>query len=505
MGCGSCSTGGGCAPSGCKSNGSCLTGGCQKMEVHDWLSNLDMPSNYIPFQVVEVKFKGARKEFFLNNDNIYLEIGELVAVEGATGGYDIGHVSLTGELVRMQMKRRKTPLDQVTRKIYRKATEADVDKWKLAKDMEWETMHKARTLALDLRLSMKISDVDYQGDKTKATFFYTAEGRVDFRELIKKMAETFRIRIEMRQIGMRQEAGRLGGIGSCGRELCCSTWLTNFKTVSTAAARYQNLSLNTLKLAGQCGKLKCCLNYELDTYLDALKDIPDRIESLQTEVGVARHQKTDIFKKLMWFSYANQEDWIPLKVDRVKEIMAMNKKGEKPVNLKDEAVELKTTAIVEKVHDYENVVGQDSLTRLDERARNRNNNNRNKNNNPNNKTANPNQRNDRNQNRGPKPANPKPANPNQQPQQAKPNNQAKPNAPKPQGQKPNQPNAAQPKPNVNPNQQPKANPNVPKQAVEGAEKPQGSVPKQGNRNNRNRNKNRNKNRNTDSSAPKPNE
>lgn len=505
MGCGSCSTGGGCAPSGCKSNGSCLTGGCQKMEVHDWLSNLDMPSNYIPFQVVEVKFKGARKEFFLNNDNIYLEIGELVAVEGATGGYDIGHVSLTGELVRMQMKRRKTPLDQVTRKIYRKATEADVDKWKLAKDMEWETMHKARTLALDLRLSMKISDVDYQGDKTKATFFYTAEGRVDFRELIKKMAETFRIRIEMRQIGMRQEAGRLGGIGSCGRELCCSTWLTNFKTVSTAAARYQNLSLNTLKLAGQCGKLKCCLNYELDTYLDALKDIPDRIESLQTEVGIARHQKTDIFKKLMWFSYANQEDWIPLKVDRVKEIMAMNKKGEKPVNLKDEAVELKTTAIVEKVHDYENVVGQDSLTRLDERSRNRNNNNRNKNNNPNNKTAHSNQRNDRNQNRGPKPTNPKPANPNQQPQQAKPNNQAKPNAPKPQGQKPNQPNAEKPKPNVNPNQQPKANPNVPKQAVEGAEKPQGSAPKQGNRNNRNRNKNRNKNRNTDSSAPKPNE
>jgi cell fate regulator YaaT (PSP1 superfamily) len=338
-----------------------------------------MPSNYIPFQVVEVKFKGARKEFFLNNENIYLEIGELVAVEGPTGGYDVGHVSLTGELVRMQMKRRKTPMDQVTRKIYRKATEADVDKWKLAKDLEWETMHKARTLALDLRLSMKISDVDYQGDKTKATFFYTAEGRVDFRELIKKMAETFRIRIEMRQIGMRQEAGRLGGIGSCGRELCCSTWLTNFKTVSTAAARYQNLSLNTMKLAGQCGKLKCCLNYELDTYLDALKDIPDRIEHLQTEVGVARHQKTDIFKKLMWFSYPNMEDWIPLKVDRVKEIMAMNKKGLKPSNLKEEAVEIGAAKPVEKVLDYENVVGQDSLTRLDERPKNknqRNNNNR---------------------------------------------------------------------------------------------------------------------------------
>jgi len=375
MGCGSCSTGGGCAPSGCKSNGSCLTGGCQKMEVYDWLSNLDMPSNYIPFQVIEVKFKGARKEFYLNNDNIYLEIGELIAVEGSTGGYDIGHVSLTGELVRMQMKRRKTPMDQVTRKVYRKATEADVDKWKLAKDLEWETMHKARTLALDLRLSMKISDVDYQGDKTKATFFYTAEGRVDFRELIKKMAESFRIRIEMRQIGMRQEAGRLGGIGSCGRELCCSTWLTNFKTVSTAAARYQNLSLNTLKLAGQCGKLKCCLNYELDTYLDALKDIPDRVENLQTEVGTARHQKTDIFKKLMWFSYPNQEDWIPLKVDRVKEIMAMNKKGQKPSNLKDEAVELETSVLVEKMPDYENVVGQDSLTRLDDKPKNKNNRN----------------------------------------------------------------------------------------------------------------------------------
>jgi cell fate regulator YaaT (PSP1 superfamily) len=378
MGCGSCSTGGGCAPSGCKSNGSCLTGGCQKLEVYDWLSNLDMPSNYIPFQVIEVKFKGARKEFFLNNDNIYLEIGELVAVEGPTGGYDIGHVSLTGELVRMQMKRRKTAMDQVTRKVYRKATEADVEKWKIAKDLEWETMHKARTLALDLRLSMKISDVDYQGDKTKATFFYTAEGRVDFRELIKKMAETFRIRIEMRQIGMRQEAGRLGGIGSCGRELCCSTWLTNFKTVSTAAARYQNLSLNTLKLAGQCGKLKCCLNYELDTYLDALKDIPDRIDSLQTEVGVARHQKTDIFKKIMWFSYPNVEDWIPLKVDRVKEIMAMNKKGLKPNNLKEEAFELASAKPVEKVLDYENVVGQDSLTRLDDRSRNKNQRNNNK-------------------------------------------------------------------------------------------------------------------------------
>ncbi|ALL04023.1 hypothetical protein AQ505_00060 [Pedobacter sp. PACM 27299] len=377
-----------------------------------------MPSNYIPFQVVEVKFKGARKEFFLNTENIYLEIGELVAVEGPTGGYDVGHISLTGELVRMQMKRRKTPLDQVTRKIYRKATEADVEKWKLAKGLEWETMHKARTLALDLRLSMKISDVDYQGDKTKATFFYTAEGRVDFRELIKKMAETFRIRIEMRQIGMRQEAGRLGGIGSCGRELCCSTWLTNFKTVSTAAARYQNLSLNTLKLAGQCGKLKCCLNYELDTYLDALKDIPDRIENLQTEVGVARHQKTDIFKKLMWFSYPNMEDWIPLKVDRVKEIMAMNKKGLKPNNLKEEAVELVSNTVIEKTPDYENVVGQDSLTRLDDKPRNKN--NRNNNNNRNNAPRTGEQKANNNPNRNDKTARPEKQNRPGQPTRPRP-------------------------------------------------------------------------------------
>ncbi len=369
MGCGSCSSGGGCTPNGCKSNGNCGTGGCQTMEVYDWLSNLDMPANYRPFLVTEVKFKGSRKEFFVNNDNIYLEIGELVAVEGSSGGFDVGHVSLTGELVRVQMQRRRTTMDSVTKKIYRKATEADVEKWHAAKEMEWETMHKGRKLALDLHLSMKISDVDYQADKSKATFYYTAEGRVDFRELIKKMAEHFRVRIEMRQIGMRQEAGRLGGIGSCGRELCCSTWLTNFKTVSTAAARYQNLSLNTLKLAGQCGKLKCCLNYELDTYLDALKDIPDRVDSLDTVAGYARHQKTDIFKKIMWFSYQGDEDWIPMAAAKVVEIKALNKAGKKGPNLKEAAIVVATPTVVEKSFDYENVVGQDSLTRLDDLSR----------------------------------------------------------------------------------------------------------------------------------------
>jgi len=345
---------------------------------------MDMPTNYKPYNVIEVKFKGSRKEFYLNNDNIYLEAGELVAVEASTGGYDIGHVSITGELVRMQMVKRRVKEEDVVKKIYRKATVPDVDKWKAAKDLEWETMHKARTLALELNLSMKLSDVDYQGDKTKATFYYTAEGRVDFRELIKKMAESFRIRIEMRQIGMRQEASRLGGIGSCGRELCCSTWLTDFKTVSTSAARYQNLSLNTLKLAGQCGKLKCCLNYELDTYMDALKHIPDNINVLKTERGDARLQKTDIFKKLMWFSYPREESWIPLPIDRVKEIQQMNRDGIIPPDL-GEVVEEETKPV--KALDYENVVGQDSLTRLDDRRggnnKKKNKNNRNKNQRPN--------------------------------------------------------------------------------------------------------------------------
>ncbi len=381
MGCGSCSTGG-CTPGGCKSNGSCLTdGGCSKLDVYDWLSDMDLPSNYKPFHYVEIRFKGSRKDFYRNDENIYLEAGELVAVETTTGGYDIGHVTLTGELVRMQMNRKRVSEEKAPLKIYRKATIQDVEKWKNAKERESESMYKARTIALELGLAMKLSDVEYQGDKTKATFYYTAEGRVDFRELIKKLAESFRVRIEMRQIGMRQEASRLGGIGSCGRELCCSTWLTDFKTVSTSAARYQNLSLNTLKLAGQCGKLKCCLNYELDTYMDALKTIPDNADRLKTEKGEARLQKTDIFKQVMWFSYFGEENtWIPVEVARVKEIQEMNKNGEKPEDLKDYSAIADESEPVEKAFDYENVVGQDSLTRLDEKAKKKkpNNNNRNK-------------------------------------------------------------------------------------------------------------------------------
>ena len=373
MGCGNCSSGG-CAPAGCKSNGSCLTdGGCNKLDVYDWFAGMDMPSNYKPFLVVEIKFKGSRKEFYLNADNLYLEIGDLVSVESGAGGYDVGHVSLTGELVRLQLKAKGETEASVTKKIYRKTTQIEVEKWKMAKELEHETMHQARKIALEMRLSMKLSDVDYQGDKSKATFYYTADGRVDFRELIKRLADTFRVRIEMRQIGMRQEASRLGGIGSCGRELCCTTWLTDFKTVTTSAARYQNLSLNTLKLAGQCGKLKCCLNYELDNYMDALKDIPDDITSLQTQLGTATLLKTDIFKKMMWFAIKGEEHWIPLSIEKVKEIYEMNKKGEKPQNLKDVAIIEEMLSDVPDL-DYENVVGQDSITRLDNRDRRKKNN-----------------------------------------------------------------------------------------------------------------------------------
>lgn len=375
MGCGSCSSGGGCGsssttatgktPAGCQDNGSCMTSGCNKLDVYDWLSDMDLPSNYKPFDIVEVRFKGSRKDFFINTDNLYLEMGEMVAVEPSTGGYDIGHVSLTGELVRLQLKKNNVKIEAVEKKIYRKANESDIAKYNAAKDLEWETMHRARNLALELGLLMKISDVDYQGDKTKATFYYTAEGRVDFRELIKRMAESFRIRIEMRQIGMRQEASRLGGLGSCGRELCCSTWLTDFKTVSTSAARYQNLSLNTLKLAGQCGKLKCCLNYELDSYMDALRDIPNNVDRLDTDVGTAYLQKTDIFKKILWYSYPGAESWIPIPVNKVKEYAALNKEGKKVGDL----IATFQPKEVEKPvsFDYENVVGQDSLTRLDEK------------------------------------------------------------------------------------------------------------------------------------------
>lgn len=376
MACGGCSTGRGCStsvsgtPAGCRNNGSCGTGGCNKLNVFDWLANMELPSGQQPFDCVEIRFKNSRKDFFRNHTGGTLAVGDVVAVE-ASPGHDIGTVSLTGELVRLQMKRRNVAIaSPEVKKVYRKARPADVDKWIEAQQQEKETMIKSRQIAARLNLQMKISDVEYQGDKTKAIFYYTADERVDFRELIKILAEEFRVRIEMRQIGARQEAGRLGGIGSCGRELCCSSWLTDFRSVTTSAARYQQLSLNPLKLAGQCGKLKCCLNYELDTYVDALKDIPETVD-LETQKGRARHQKTDIFRKLMWYTFADEPDnFIQVKTSRVREIIEMNKRGEKPELLVDKA-SAEAQLPARKEPDYENVVGQDSLTRFDNKKRNK--------------------------------------------------------------------------------------------------------------------------------------
>src|SRR6185295_18197696 len=290
MACSSCSTGKDGKPGGCRSNGTCDTGGCNKLNVYNWLSDMTLPAGQQPFDIVEVRFKGSRKEFFRNKDKVELKTGDVVAVE-ASPGHDIGVVSLTGELVRFQLKKKHVEenSDQV-KTLYRKARQHDIDKWYEVKDKEEGMLHRTRTIILSLKLEMKLGDVEYQGDGKKATFFYTAEERVDFRELIKRLAEEFRIRVEMRQIGLRQEAGRMGGIGVCGRELCCSTWLTDFKAVTTGAARYQNLSLNPAKLAGQCGKLKCCLNYELDSYMDALRDFPNTNVALQTEKGTAFHR-----------------------------------------------------------------------------------------------------------------------------------------------------------------------------------------------------------------------
>ena len=363
MSCNSCSTGKGGQPKGCKNNGTCGTDSCNKLTVFDWLANMSLPQGEEPFIGVEVRFKNGRKEYYKNTENLTLSIGDIVATQ-AQSGHDIGMVTLTGELVRIQMKRKNVKLDDEENvlKIYRKASQRDIDIWSEARDKEEPMKVKARQFAIDLKLQMKISDIEYQGDASKATFYYTAEERVDFRELIKLFAKEFRTRIEMKQVGFRQEAARLGGIGSCGRELCCSTWLTDFRSVSTSAARYQQLSLNPLKLAGQCGKLKCCLNYELDAYLDALKDFPKTDTKLYTEKGTAVCQKTDIFRGFMWYAYEGEwMNWHKLTTDQANEIIALNKKKEKVTSLEEYASEL----IEDVKSDFENVVGQDSLTRFD--------------------------------------------------------------------------------------------------------------------------------------------
>lgn len=362
MGCESCSNGANGLPKGCRNNGTCSSGGCNKLAVYDWLSNMELPGQMKAFPYVEVRFKNSRKDFYENTASFSLNPGDCVVVEGSPG-YDVGVISASGELARLQMEKKKAGKNtREIKRILRKATTEDLEKWRDYRSREKDSMYQARSIAGSLGLEMKISDVEYQGDGTKATFYYTADGRVDFRELIKKFAEAFRVRIEMKQIGARQEAGRLGGIGSCGRELCCSTWLTDFRSVSTSAARYQQLALNTQKLAGQCGKLKCCLNYELDAYLDALKNLPKSNVKLKTKKGSAAHIKTDIFKGIMWYILEEEKSSGPiaLSADRVKEIIRMNQEGKMPEDLKDY-----TFAVEEKEEAYTNVVGQDSLTRFD--------------------------------------------------------------------------------------------------------------------------------------------
>jgi len=392
MGCTSCSSGVDGQPKGCKNNGTCGSDGCNKLTVFDWLSNMALPGDQKPFIGVEIRFKNGRKHFYKNSGKLSLSIGDVVATE-VMSGHDIGIVTLTGELVKVQMKKKKQPekVEELP-KIYRKATQKDIDIWQTARAKEPEIQKRSREIAIHLGLKMKISDIEYQGDGSKTTFYYTAEERVDFRQLIRDFSSAFSTRVEMKQVGFRQEAARLGGIGSCGRELCCSTWLTDFRSVKTSAARYQQLSLNPQKLAGQCGKLKCCLNYELDTYLDALKDIPKNDIKLITEKGTAVCQKTDIFKRILWYGYEKQGmNWHQISVDKANEIIALNKKGEKVSCLEDfEEVERISESKI-----FENVVGQDSLTRFD-KPKSKNNRRRN------NKSKSQNRNQSSNQNRKPK-------------------------------------------------------------------------------------------------------
>lgn len=369
MGCAGCSSGADGKPAGCKSNGYCSTSGCNKLGVFDWLTGVPLPGGQQPFDGVEVRFKNTRKAYYRNSPALQLMPGDLVAVDAAPG-HDIGMVSLTGELVRVQMERKKvTGETYELRKVLRKATQEDIDRWHVARKQEDDTLFTSRRMVRDAGLDMKVTDVEYQGDGTKALVYYTAEERIDFRGIVRTMSERFKVRVEMRQIGSRQEAGRIGGIGSCGRELCCSTWLTDFRSVTTSAARYQQLALNPQKLAGQCGKLKCCLNYELDMYIEAIKSYPSQNARLRTQQGTGTHMKTDIFSGKMWYGFKKPgEPFIMagFPVEVVRDILAKNKEGVEPevdLNMVDEQPEKV------KSPDYENVVGQDDLTRFDAKVK----------------------------------------------------------------------------------------------------------------------------------------
>ena len=361
MGCGNCGTG---KPNGCKSNGGCSTGGCNRMNVHDWLLNMPVADIMDECKVIEVSFNhGSRKDFFRNTTLHHFEKGDVICVEGVSG-FDLGEVSLTGEIVRLQMKKKGIEeMNPDMKKILRRAGDRDIDTWRHSKSREKEALIRSRAIAKQLKLEMKVSEVEIQADSRKATFFYIADGRVDFRELIKVYASEFKLKVEMRQIGARQESAKVGGIGSCGRELCCATWLSDFKSVNTTAARYQNLSINQAKLSGQCGRLKCCLNYELDTYLDALQHFPDNCDSIQVAKGAASLIKKDIFKNLMWYVLPDTNKQYPLTIERVRKIKSLNTQGVIPEEL--EAVEITTMKVKEAEPEFVELVGQISLRSLE--------------------------------------------------------------------------------------------------------------------------------------------
>ncbi len=373
MACGNCGTG---APGGCKSHGSCASGSCNRMNVYDWLKNLPISDTESACQVIEVSFNnGSRKDYYRNSTKLFFEKGDAVAVEGVSG-FDVGNVNLTGELVRLQLKKNNVKEDDPNlKKVLRRANEYDFAKLKESKAREKEVMIRSRAIAKQLNLNMKVAEVEIQADGRKATFFYIADDRVDFRELIKVYAAEFKVKVEMRQIGARQEAGKVGGIGSCGRELCCSTWLTDFKSVNTTAARYQNLSINQAKLSGQCGRLKCCLNYELDTYLDALQHFPEDCDTIEIARGNAFLVKKDIFRNLMWYTLPDSTRQYPLTLERVRKIKSLNRQGIKPEELEPVEVVSKKTVEAEPV--YADVVGQISLRSLEKTSRKRRDNERN--------------------------------------------------------------------------------------------------------------------------------
>jgi cell fate regulator YaaT (PSP1 superfamily) len=367
MGCTNCGTENG-KPNGCKSNGGCSTGGCNRMNAHDWLANLPFSDPESGCRIVEVSFNnGSRKDFFRNTTMQLFEKGDMVSVEGVSG-FDVGMINLTGEIVRLQLKKKN--IDEANpdiKRILRYSSDKDLEIMEQNKSREKDAVIRARAIARQLKLDLKMSEVEIQADGRKGTFFYIADDRVDFRELIKIYASEFRLKVEMKQIGARQEAAKVGGIGSCGRELCCSTWLTDFKSVNTTAARYQNLSINQSKLSGQCGRLKCCLNYELDTYLDALQHFPDNADTLQVAKGTALLIKKDIFKNLMWYTLPQSSRQYPLSIETVKKIKQQNQQGITPEEM--ETVEINANKNAEPEHEFVELVGQISLQSLDKNDR----------------------------------------------------------------------------------------------------------------------------------------